>query len=312
MNKIAYLISVMALLLASCASEPTTDPNIAACQGWASAVCTAQEKCAPFALSSTWGDASTCEARRSAICLATLRVAGTAANASTVSACASAIKAASCEINSIIETLPACLPVAGSLAAGAACAVDSQCISTYCRITAGVPGTACGTCAARAPEGQLCYADSDCQGDLKCYATQSVKHCMARAQIGEKCDDTHICIAPATCQGTTCAAPAALGAKCDVGTKNCDAGQGAYCHDQKALCTAFKTAKEGAACNLINGEFVKCSYGLTCGDLKDGIGTCKLIPDQGEACSSGDNPPCRAGLICDAGLCGVAKFSSCK
>ncbi|MBI5607412.1 MAG: hypothetical protein HY902_00870 [Deltaproteobacteria bacterium] len=303
---------VLAVATLGCASEPTADSSGAACNGWAAQTCGALQKCAPYTLTSTWGTLANCTTRRAAVCLAKLQAPGTAASASSVNACAAAVAAVACSDIQLLDSLAACLPKAGSLDVAAACADDSQCASTRCRITGGSPGQACGTCVVRAPLGGACASDADCQGSAKCEATQSIKVCKERVAIGEKCDDSHVCIAPATCQSNKCTAPAAVGSKCDLGTKNCDSGAGAYCHDQKELCTAFKSAGEGKSCNFINGEFVKCDYGLACGDLQAGVGTCHLVPDFGEACSTGDNPPCRAGLVCDAGLCSVPKFTSCK
>ncbi len=298
--------------LFGCASESSVDPAVAACNSLAVQTCAALQKCAPYTLTSNWGTQANCTARRAAVCLAKLKAPGTGASASSVNACAAAISSSACTDIQILDTLAACQPKAGSLPVAAVCADDSQCASTRCRITGGQPGSACGTCVVRAAVGGQCASDADCEGSAKCEATQSVKVCKERVAIGEKCDDSHVCIAPATCQSGKCAGPAALGSKCDLGTKNCDSGAGAYCHDQKELCTAFKSAGEGESCNFIGGEFVKCGFGLACGDLQGGVGTCHLVPDLGEACSTGGNPPCRSGLACDAGLCAAPKFNTCK
>jgi hypothetical protein len=210
---------------------------------------------------------------------------------------------------SVATWLPACQPRAGRRANAAPCGDDSQCQSAYCRSDG---KGSCGTCAVRGGVGKPCNDKADCEGDLACAATSAIKKCAERALTGQACDASHVCIAPAVCQAGKCVAPAARGAVCDPAVKNCDAGLGDYCHATTATCTAYTTAALGAPCGYFEGAFVTCSYGAVCQIESQGQGTCVAHGDAGDSCSISQPQPCRAGLICQGGMCGLPQPASCQ
>lgn len=304
------LLSALAgLWLGGCTTEATPDPIGPACASYAAKVCAAQQTCAPFSFSSSWATLTDCTSRKSAACKARATAPDTGLTAGDIDACAATIAQLDCSVMSIADTRPACLPKAGKRAIAAACGDDSQCQSTYCRPVGGGP---CGTCAPRAAEGMPCNTSADCQADMACVATASVKKCASRALVGDKCDATHVCISPAVCQGGKCQGPVAAGASCDTGSKNCDAGKGLYCHEKKLVCSAYKVVATGAACGYFDGDFVRCDAASTCHLESGGQGTCVGVPKAGESCSTGELVPCVAGLVCDAGKCGTPNPASCN
>ena len=299
-------------LLASCAepAEDAADPSVKACADWSTAWCKGVGECAQYTLASQYGTAATCQLRQQAVCLARLAAADSGQTAAQVSACASAMAGAQgCEWVGAIDTLMACRPAAGKRANAQACGDHSQCASGLCR---GADTALCGTCANRAALAAPCSSTSDCQPGLACAATSSIKVCVARVAIGDLCDSSHVCLAPAVCSAGVCAPPASPGAACDPGLKNCNGGAGYYCHDQKALCTAFGVAAQGAACGYFDGDRVSCAYGSTCKLTGGGKGVCQPIAVDGGSCSVSDQVPCLAGAVCSGGVCGVAAPNSCN
>lgn len=299
-------------LLASCADEGAqpVDPSLKACADWSAAWCKGVGECAPYTLASNYGTAATCQKRQQAVCLARLGAADSGQTVARVTTCASAMASAqSCEWVGAIDALAACRPAAGKRANAQACGDHSQCASTLCR---GSDTATCGTCGTRAALSAPCSTTSDCEPGLVCAATSTIKVCVARVGVGDKCDSSHVCLAPAVCSAGVCAPPASPGAACDPSLKNCNGGAGYYCHDQKAKCAAYAVAAQGEACGYFDGDRVACAYGSTCKLTGGGKGVCQPIAVDGGSCSASDQVPCLAGAVCDGGVCAVREPDGCK
>ncbi len=307
MHRILWIVFIIA---GGCAdAAPATDANAAACDSLGAAWCKALSTCAPYLVSSQYGDATTCGKRQAAVCMARVTAPDTGLSASAVQACAAAIPGSlECEFYTVIDAVAACQPKAGKRKNAQPCGDHSQCQSGLC---GGIDSAMCGQCQSRVKVGQACGATAECEFGLSCVATQTVKVCAQRVPVGGTCDKTHVCLAPAVCIAGTCVGPAGLGKACDTTAKNCDGGAGHYCHDHKAVCTAYTVAKEGEACGYFDGDRVACGYGTTCKLSGGGKGTCEKLPDDGGGCSVGQAAPCRAGHVCNAGVCGVTKPNTC-
>lgn len=307
-------ISVVAaaVLVLGCGTESgqAADPTIAACANVASAWCTTMAKCAPYWTTTNWGNAATCATRRAAVCRARLGAADTGVTIADTHACAAALgTSVECEFYTAVDAVAACQPKPGTRKENAACGDNSQCSSGLCQ---GLESSACGSCRARAKVNTICTDTADCDFGLSCMATQSVKKCTARTQIGGTCDASHVCLAPAVCLAGKCSGPVGLGQACDSTLKNCDAGQGHYCHEHKGVCTAFAVAQDSENCGYFDGDRVACAYGLTCKLSGGGKGTCAKITPDGTGCSTGSAVACLAGAVCNAGVCGVIQPNVCQ
>lgn len=305
------LLICIALLtwLPGCTAEPSISTSgEAECKTWANARCALDKQCAPWTFAQAWGSETTCSARRYATCLRRVGLADSGLQPSNVAACAAAVSKITCDVASLADTLPDCQAPAGKRANAAACGDDGQCASGYCRTA----GNVCGTCANRAAKGAPCNEDRDCQDDMACVATASIKKCAERVAVGYACNASEPCIAPASCVAGKCASPLGNGAACTPADKRCDAAQGLFCHGQTNVCTAYTTANSGEACGYFDGAFIACASGFTCKVVSQGQGSCARVADVGEGCSVSDTVPCRAGLVCDGGVCGFATPSGCK
>ena len=305
-------VAVGALAALGCGAEagPAADPAAAACQAMATQRCAVMQKCAPFALAAQFGTAATCTKRFAAVCQARLGATDTGYDVATVNACTASLGASfECEFFGAIDASAACQPKPGKRKNAAACGDDGQCTSGYCR---GLDSSTCGNCGGRAKVTQLCNVQADCETGLACVASTGTKVCVARATVGGSCDATHVCLAPAVCKSGKCTAPVAKDAACDDTLKNCDQGAGLYCHTNKLVCTAYKEAAAGQDCGYFSGDRVTCPYGTTCKLIGNGQGTCEAVPDEGGGCSTGSQVACRAGLVCDSGVCKVLQPNLCK
>ncbi|MBM4342128.1 MAG: hypothetical protein FJ100_01980 [Deltaproteobacteria bacterium] len=305
----ACLLAVV--IAAGCADAPPLgDPNAVACDALGAAWCKAVAACAPYLVSSQYGDIANCGKRQAAVCMARVTAPDTGYNAAAIQGCATALPGAlECEYYTAIDAVSACQPKAGKRKNAEPCGDHSQCQSGLC---SGLDAGMCGQCLSRVASGKACSATADCEFGLSCVATQSVKVCTPRSPVGGTCDKSKVCLAPAVCIGGGCVAPAGLGKPCDTAAKNCDAGAGHYCHDHKAVCTAYQVAKEGEPCGYFDGDRVACAHGATCKLAGGGKGTCEKQADNGGSCSVGQAAPCRAGLVCNAGVCGVTKPAACQ
>lgn len=303
----------LAWLASACEAEApaaAADPGKAACAELATRLCANQQTCTPGTLPIQFGDVATCQARQAARCLQRLAAPDTSRTAAAVSACAAALTSVDCELQAFFDGAEACRPAPGPREDGSACADDGQCKSAYCQLKDA--NATCGTCALRAKAFEQCTQHADCDYGHLCIATKSVKRCTKAVGQGAACDADRVCATPFFCIGGTCQAAAKEGAACDTALKNCDAGLGHRCNPETAKCEAQTIADPFQKCGYFSGKYVLCGYGGRCALTGNGQGLCEVVPDDGEACSTGDQTPCRALATCSAGKCGIPDAKVCK
>lgn len=291
-------------------SGSAADPVTGACQALATKRCAVLQKCAPFVLASQYGTSTTCVARFAAVCRARATAADTGIDVAAINTCSTSLGADfECEFCGAIDSSAACQAKPGKRKNAAACGDDGQCSSGYCR---GLDSASCGNCGSRAKVTQMCNGQPDCETGFACVATTGTKVCVARVTVGGDCDGAHVCLAPAVCKSGKCTAPVAAGAACDATLKNCNQNAGLYCHDKKLVCTPYQVVGSGEACGYFDGDRVTCGYGTACKLVGGGQGNCIKISEDGNSCSTGDQVPCRAGAVCDSGVCKVAQPNLCQ
>ena len=184
---------------------------------------------------------------------------------------------AACQMSSIFE---------GTLALGASCQADSECVSGFCTNDASCAG---GLCADGGSQGGSdgggdagCLFDEDCPAGLSCGqrgTSTSDGSCVRLAQAGEPCSDSSSCGPPLVCVGSSAA----------------DAG----------VCQQLPEVGQPCLQGLSDLP-IGCMEGLTCS-----CGVCELAPPDGTACEppapdGGAYLACRNGLSsCSAGSCTV-------
>jgi hypothetical protein len=237
----------------------------------------------------------------------TFGASGSAVDPSTMDACATAIATQTCD-QALDNAQPSACAVPGTLAAGAPCAVNAQCQSTYCKPTA---GTACGTCTARSSAGQPCTADTDCAATLVCGAGTSgmMGACVGPAMEGAQCSAAQPCLRTLSCVGGTCQKPGQVGATC-AALGDCDVGHGLYCDTNTKKCAQATYAMATQACGVVNGAAVACLASAQCTNIQGMQGTCHQTAGDGMACGPGIG--CLPPAVCTTGLrCTLPNPASC-
>ncbi|HEX4447383.1 MAG TPA: hypothetical protein VH044_11630 [Polyangiaceae bacterium] len=273
----------------------------------ANALCQKIDACSSFLIAETYGDAATCASRIKSSFVGSLAASATGATPAHLEACAKAIPAISCDDALGNGTPAACQPVAGHLAAGAACGDSSQCESAYCNV--GTDGT-CGACAAsRASTGDTCNRDDDCTVGAVCNAGK----CSSLAAAGATCSDALPCLKTLVCKAGTCATADEAGAPCSTGT--CDALAGLFCSIAAPhVCVKIGLAAAGEACFAVNGGgFTACSNGGLCNRAALATtGTCEAPAADGGSCDDTSGPPCMPPAVCSAAkVCTIAAPDTC-
>jgi hypothetical protein len=217
-----------------------------------------------------YGSEMTCEMRSAANCVAALSAKSTGQTPTTVEACVGAYGSYQCV--DFFDTNPpsACLPPAGQVPNGSACAFNAQCMSTFC---AAGPFATCGKCAPLPTAGAACLAQGDCGRNLACV---------------KPAGSTDLTMG-------TCAAWVASGGMCLTGTAPCAAGLSCVGEDVVAktmgTCQASATMA-GAACDGTHKSMPGCNNqsGLVCIPTMKGspIGTCKAVMLVGPNTACGD------------------------
>ncbi len=324
MMKLAFgLAPTTFVLLAACSSSSSGSSVTAeqACSDYANGICNRVSACTTLFLQAEWGDSATCITRYKAICASALSAPNTGITPDRAVTCSKAITNASCD-DLLNRNSPAeCRSIAGTVANGAACGDDSQCVSAYCNHPA---NAVCGTCSpARAKSGEACATDENCDYQLTC---SKARVCVAYGGMGATCDDNHPCVASLACtvpagsmmpQGT-CAKPSAEGQACTsgVGVGSCDITTvGDYCNPKSKVCEKLGLASGTGDCgyDAQTGKLTVCTQRGTCPGVDTGMIT-KCIPAaaDGAACNVTTGPKCLAGAQCVNGICKVSDPSSCR
>jgi hypothetical protein len=238
----------------------TTDQ---ACSTYAGQYCTRLQACNPFSFSTTYKDMAQCQARTQLVCDLNAPLAGSSQSAANLTACATALSTAACpNFLSGYNFAPAACRMAGTLAAGAACAEDHQCASSYCQLTA---RTSCGKCAAKVAAGAACVVDEDCAFGTTCFGQGVTRKCVTPAASGGACNTTDTpCLQGLFCIAGKCSAGQAAGSACTLGTATCDSTKGLYCDAKTQKCIATQVAQVGQPCGFLNNVKVQCAGGSGC------------------------------------------------
>ncbi len=227
--------------------------------------------------------------------------------------CIDEISSRDCSILS--DRLPASCKaaLAGTIAQGGECSLDSECKGEqYCKL-----GDTCpGKCAPYEQAGGACTGDGDCVSGLKCGVTA---HCVAPSQEGEACKegepdcvDGFVCLGedstahtPGKCVTLSQGFSGKLGGACAFGTNLCVPGLACEIKSVTPLsgeCVA--KLGTGAVCHVaIPDECQDDEYCVLPTPL--GAGKCTPKPAPGAKCGAGlgDGKVCRAYARCDTDVC---------
>jgi len=252
-----------------------------ACQDFAESYCGRLNACAPFLMEVSYGDVATCASRLALTCAPGLGAPGAHATPTDMEACAQAMANQSCE-DALDNSQPSACMVPGGRVDDAGCGVGTQCQSGYCRP---IPGTICGTCQPHSSAGGRCVIDADCSATLVCH----VGACVGPGVAGSPCGPSEPCLRSLACVNGRCQAPVPAGGQCFAPT-DCDGTHGAYCDLFQQKCTPTRVAMTGEPCGLTDAGAVACIRGESCGNVKDGQGTCHP--------TAGDRAPCGPDIAC--------------
>jgi hypothetical protein len=210
------------------------------------------------------------QARFDAQCTEGLALQGNGLTATRLEACVAAIQSGGCTARSDPQGPCSFYALGGSLGAGIACAVDSQCQSAACAGSS-VPFTGpvppCGSCEAGGAAGQACTGGA------------------ARCVQGLACDSTGQCVANVYA-GAGASCNPNIGALCNPGL---------YCDPYTNQCTA--TGGEGDAClGYVFDD--TCTLPLVCPAAVGSHSTCQPPGGAGAHCNQGTD--CMFGLACDS------------
>ncbi len=272
----------------------------------ANAYCDRAQACAPAYVTISFGDVGTCATRLKATLLPGIGAMGSTETPAQYEACAAVVPNATCD-DLLTRSLPApCQPIPGTLATGAACAVDGQCASTHCGLPA---NAACGTCVALGNAGATCNTDSDCQDGMTCQSSA----CVAYGAENATCDTTHPCRPDLGCKSGACTMPSAVGTACQSGAE-CDNLHGVFCNPVSMMCENVSFAGPNAPCGLVSNQLVVCTGpGSLCnGETAPSYtGSCVPYAEDGAACDATKGPLCNAGAVCANGRCAVPDPAQC-
>jgi hypothetical protein len=203
----------------------------------------------------------------------------------------------------------------GTVANGAACVNDEECVSGACDRSACTDACCAGTCvvdgsgAGTVPAGIACATNDDCVSGTYCATSEAASVCTAQLDAGQTCDDNTQCVLGTACIMTpdsngalVCAEPPTTGQPC-AAPGVCDSPKD-FCDLASLTCQPRLVV--GAPCDPAAAGCVAYAY---CG----AGGTCVARGTVGAAC---DPPPavstCLAGLLCDGGACASAAPPVCS
>ncbi len=314
MSRLFFAAASLALFATfGCQDESSSEDASAeesACSHAAAANCAKQDECRAELATKLFGSRANCEQRYREQCLASLGAPSAASSPESVDECAAANDAASCAEYRAAGPLDACLPVPGEREDGTACALNSECLSGYCRTPL---GSACGSCAALPVAGDTCADTGDC-GPTSLYCHPDSSTCQVYATAGEACSREVRCAPGSSCVGPmpamagTCVANTEEpGAACsrDQGPP-CERALDLYCDETAGTCATAMEVAEGEACGTIERVLYRCAAGLLCFAPEGGAGTCQAPAADGAACDVTNGPPCLQPARCTATATGYA------
>jgi hypothetical protein len=302
-------------LVDNAGGDAATGNDEQACSDYAASVCGNVQSCLPFYLQLTYGNLTSCTARKKAPCVSALAAHGSGATAAAVEACARALVTVSCA-DYLSNNLPSVCNIQGSVATGGACGSDWQCAGTagYCDISA---TASCGVCSARSGVGGNCLSDNDCLAGLACLSSAPKPICAARGSEGSPCDPTHPCQATMVCAGAACALQPLVGAACQGSpgdVSSCDsysAAHGLYCDGTHCVQGAIATV--GQTCLSPPKGVTFCSGNVNCVATSfTGPATCPAPIADGAPCAAPGGGECQAPALCVGGTCRLPDPSSCN
>lgn len=315
-----FAAAVLSSVVIACAGSsggvtdgPVSDQTLEAIAG---SFCDRLSACyGDFFVKAFIGDTATCKTRLGIELKASARGPGTGLDDAAAKTCKTAVDAAACNAF-LSDGVPEC-DFRGTLADGAACAGDGQCVSGSCFVDA---KTDCGKCGARAPEGADCTS-AKCARGLTC---SDAKKCVKRGAAGAPCDTTSACEVALSCIDGKCGKGLAAGAACKTTATAkdppCDTLSGLYCKPPSAssadgTCSAFTVVAAGQACGVSLTPAVDYSFcaGSQCvgasGTMK---GSCQAYLADGATCTSGGAADCQFPAKCRNGKCATLDPTICK
>lgn len=201
----------------------------------------------------------------------------------------------------------------GTLADGAVCENDVQCVSGSC-VKPPMAASPCGTCTARAPLNALCENNVKCDWDLVCAGTT----CRTPAAKDAACVKGQ-CLGPYRCVGGVCKDPVQVDGACADNAADddwCDGTKLLFCKRTvpaapAGTCKAVGIAAVGQPCGIVGNELVICGAGASC-EGPNGSRTCKAKAADGVACDTNLGPSCSDPAECINGKCTLPPADRCK
>jgi len=292
-------------------NAPVTDQTVLAL---ATSFCDRITACyGDFFVKTFIGDAATCTSRLRIELKASVTGPGAELQDGPAQRCKAAIEAAACNVL-LADGIPEC-DFRGTLADGAACASDSQCVSGSCFVDA---KTDCGKCGPRAAEGTDCTS-AKCARGLTC---TDAKNCVKRGSEGSACESGSACDVLLSCSNGKCIKPLAKGAACKTGAGEapCDVLNGVFCKPTSVTmpdgtCSPFTVAPTGQACGLTvqpTIEYTACEKSQCVGASGMTKGTCQAYLADGAPCTAGSGSDCQFPAKCRTGKCATLDPLACK
>jgi hypothetical protein len=226
----------------------------------------------PGTLDPPAAEVASLKTRFETLCEADLALPGVTLTASSLETCVSAIKAGGCGV--LEQQTGPCAFYVGTLAAGASCVTDSQCLTGSC--SAGVEEgdggmtVLCGTCEAAIPIGQPCTGGAVCGVTAACVTdgTTGTATCVAITYggAGATCNGTNLqCSAGFNCnESQQCEAPAPAGTPCQ---SDFECASPLVCPAVTGMSTCQAAGAVGAPCEsavaaVRGGNLGRCGRGL--------------------------------------------------
>jgi hypothetical protein len=317
MKTLGWSIGAVGALVAACSGSTASVSSDQAATDLASAYCNKINMCAPVEIKIAFGTVDACITAAKKSTAVDIAAPMTSFTPDRAEACVSAANAASCA-DILAGINPAdCAPKPGTIAVGAACGNDSQCVSAFCSVPA---GKTCGQCATAPAAGAACV-NSRCPQEFVCISgdTAASNTCVKPATAGQACSATQPCAGALACYQQKCVSGGEAGADCDpagMTAPPCSFLSGAACDASTKKCAELTLAAPGGACGVVNSKFVLCQAGNYCKTAGSTafMGTCAPQAAEGGGCDTdpAKGPSCLAPAKCDTGVCKVANPANCK